>query len=431
MASNEVTLSYLDKLRLINRDARLTIFSNIFWAFAWGIDGVIFNLYLIESGFDETFLGFYLSISMFVMAFLSIPAGMLTDRRSKKKIILIGQVAIFLVVIMQYNSLLPFTLILGQAIIGFASSFTNVAWGPYTLNVTTDEERVHLFSVRTSFFLIANLCGSLVGGFLPGFWMQLGLSTTHFWAYRYTLWFALIPMSIGAIALIPLSHDKPEPTMIPIGLDCVKSHGFIAKNAIPMASIGLGAGMFVMFMNVYFNRLFQADAATIGVLFAMNTVTLAIANAISPMLVDRLGKIRTVIITQALSLPFLVLLSVQTDFYIAAIAFITRAMLMNMGIPVWNVFFLENLEKEERATAMGIRTSADQLVRGIAANIGGWLLATGLYRMPFTLAITLYILGIAQTYWFFGRPKSETYELELESDLIILPQEEKAPIEVT
>jgi MFS family permease len=179
-------------------------------------------------------------------------------------------------------------------------------------------------------------------------------------------------------------------------------------------------------------RIFPNLSTNIGeIAFAMNTVTLAIANAISPMLVDRLGKIRTVIITQALSLPFLVLLSVQTDFYIAAIAFITRAMLMNMGIPVWNVFFLENLEKEERATAMGIRTSADQLVRGIAANIGGWLLATGLYRMPFTLAITLYILGIAQTYWFFGRPKSETYELELESDLIILPQEEKAPIEVT
>lgn len=431
MTSEEVKLSYFDKLRLINRDARLTIFSNIFWAFGWGIDGVVFNLYMLESGFDETFLGFYLSISMFVMAFLSIPAGLLVDRRSKKLIIVIGQIAIFFVVIMQYNSLLPFTLILGQAIIGIASSFTNVAWGPYTLNVTTEEERVHLFSVRTSCFLIANLCGSLVGGFLPGFWMQLGLTSDLFWSYRYTLWFALIPMSMGALGLIPLSRDQPVPTSTPISFDSVKSRGFIAKNAIPMATIGLGAGMFVMFMNVYFNRLFDADAATIGILFALNTVTLAIANAVSPLLVDKLGKVRTVIICQSLSLPFMVILSVPTGFYLAAIAFVTRAMLMNMGGPVWNVFFLENLEKEERATAMGIRTSADQLVRGFASNFGGWLLAIGLYRMPFTLAITLYIVGISQTYWFFGRTKPVSEEIDSEADIVSLRREEKASIKVS
>ena len=431
MTSEEVKLSYMDKIRLINRDARLTIYSNIFTAFAWGIDGVIFNLYMLESGFDETFLGFYLSISMFVRAFLSIPAGLLTDRRSKKNIILVGQIAIFLMVIIQYNSLLPITLILGQAIIGFASSFTNVAWGPYTLNVTTDEERVHLFSVRTSFSLIANLCGSLVGGFLPGLWMHLGLTIDLFWAYRYTLWFALIPMSFGALALIPLSRDPTLPNSTPIGFHCVKSRSFIAKNAVPMATIGLGAGMFVMFMNLYFNNLFQADSATIGILFALNTVTLAIANAVSPLLVDKFGKIRTVILCQSLSLPFLVLLSIPTGFYLAAIAYVTRSMLMNMGGPVWNVFFLENLEKDERATAMGIRTSADQLVRGFASNFGGWLLALGLYRMPFTLAITLYIIGISQTYWFFGRSKPEKDELEQEIEAVDIPREKPTSIKVS
>jgi MFS family permease len=238
-------------------------------------------------------------------------------------------------------------------------------------------------------------------------------------------------MSLGALALIPLSKDYPLPNSTPISFDCVKSRGFIAKNAIPMATIGLGAGMFVMFMNVYFNRLFQADSATIGILFALNTVTLAIANAVSPILAEKFGKIRTVIICQSLSLPFLILLSIPTGFYLAAIAFVTRAMLMNMGGPVWNVFILENLEKEERATAMGIRTSADQPVRGFASNFGGWLLALGLYRMPFTLAITLYIVGISQTYWFFGRSKPETDELDTEPEMISLPREKPASIKVS
>ena len=61
----EQKLGYLDRVRLFKRDARLYIASNAFGSFAFGISNVIFNLYMIEAGFAEDFLGFFLSISMF------------------------------------------------------------------------------------------------------------------------------------------------------------------------------------------------------------------------------------------------------------------------------------------------------------------------------------------------------------------------------
>ena len=97
----------MDKLRLIGRDARLTIITWAFWAFGYGVNDVLFNLYLLEAGFGEDFLGMFLSISMFLSGGLAILAGMVADRNSRKKILLAGYVTVFLGTFMQYSTLSP------------------------------------------------------------------------------------------------------------------------------------------------------------------------------------------------------------------------------------------------------------------------------------------------------------------------------------
>ncbi|MFW9794765.1 MAG: MFS transporter, partial [Candidatus Thorarchaeota archaeon] len=87
--------------------------------------------------------------------------------------------------------------------------------------------------------------------------------------------------------------------------------------------------------------------------------------------------------------------------------YVARNVLMNMAGPVSNAFFMEGLMKEERATAMGVVRSADSLVRAIAANIGGWLLALGLYRLPYLLVSGLYVIGISFFYGFFRNTEQE------------------------
>jgi hypothetical protein len=102
---------------------------------------------------------------------------------------------------------------------------------------------------------------------------------------------------------------------------------------------------------------------------------------------------------------------------------------MNMSGPVSNAFFMEGLTKEERATAVGVVRSADSLVRAIAANIGGWLLALGLYRLPYLLVSGLYVLGIILFYGFFRRSESERQLLQMiELELADEPEE---PFDVT
>jgi MFS family permease len=127
----EVKLGYLDKIRLFRRDARLFIILGAFNAYAFGISGVIFNLYMEARGFSEDFLGFFLSVSMFATAALAIFAGIIVDRISRWKTVVLASTVSFVSLFIQYSILNEISLLSSQVFIGIASAFTQVAWSPY------------------------------------------------------------------------------------------------------------------------------------------------------------------------------------------------------------------------------------------------------------------------------------------------------------
>ena len=414
MSVESLQLSYMDKIRLISRDARLTIAVWMFWAFGYGINDVLFNLYLLEAGFGESFIGFFLSISIFLTGALAIVIGMLADRFSRKKMLLIGYVTVLISIFIQYSTIAPIYLLFSQLLNGVGFGITGVCWMPYTVSVTTDEERVHVFTVRFAFFLIASLLGSLVGGFLPTIWTNLGVAVNLFTAYRFSLWVALIPMSVGALIIIPMSTDKVNGTRRSIGFGNIRNRKFIGKYAFAWTVSGLGAGLFVHFFNMFFTLAFNADATTIGIIFAINTLVLAGGNFASPAIVDRFGKLATIIWFQIISVPFLLTLAWSPVLSIAIFGFVSRSLFMNIAWPVMDVFYMEGLDKEEQSTAMGVINTGDSLSRAVGLNIGGWLMAAGFLRMPFALATVFYIASIALFYWFFGRSSEEPVLEDLE-----------------
>jgi MFS family permease len=406
----EKKLGYVDKIRLFGRDARLFIVSASLGAFAFGISNVIFNLYMVQH-FTPDFLGLFLSVSMFATATIAIGAGMITDRRSRKNIIVVASLLGNIAIALQYSVLDPILLIASQIILGLTQAFNRVAWAPFITDLASDEERAHLFAFQSGFQLLAILFGNITGGFLPGLfdtWFSLGGNLSV--AYQFTLWVALIPMFVATFLILPMRKDIPDCEVRRISISHVKSWKFIGQYTASISIVGLGAGMIVMFFNLYFNGVFMVDTELMGIIFGINTVVLATGNFIAPALSDRFGKVKTVIITDSLSIPFLLMLSWAPYLYIGVIAYVMRSVLMNMAGPVQVSFFMEGLTKEERATAMGVVGTGDSLVRGVASNIGGIMLAAGLYREPYMLVSGLYIVGIALFYIFF---KSKEKELEL------------------
>jgi MFS family permease len=421
--TEEEKLSYIGKIRLFGRDAKLYIGTAFMGAFAWGISGVIFNLYLRDAGFPEDFIGFFLSMSMFATAGIAFIAGMLTDRSSRKRIILIANIVGFGVMVVQYTTLNPMGLLFSQVFLGLSSAFREVAWSPYVTDISTSRERAHLFAVGSGVSLLGVFAGNLVGGITPHMfagWLGIAPTDPFVIPYRYALWLSLVPSAIAIFLISRMTTDTPSYITDRLALRNVTNWGFIGKYTSAVASIGLGAGMIVMFFNLFFTHEFPIDSGLLGLIFGVNTIILSAGNFLAPALSDRIGKVRTVVLTEALSIPFLITLSFANTLELAVLGYVARSVLMNMAGPVSNAFFMEGLTKEERATAVGVVRSADSLVRAIAANIGGWLLALGLYRLPYLLVSGLYILGVGLFYGFF---RIKEHEQRLPRDVTLIVEE--------
>ena len=421
-------LGYIGKLRLFKRDAKLYITILSLGSFSFGISGVIFNLYLTDAGFSEDFIGFFLSISMFATAGIAFVAGLLTDKASRKKIILAANIIVFAAVFVQYTTLNPLGLILSQIFLGLSSAFREVAWSPYITDLSTERERAHLFGFAGGISLLTVLAGNLLGGFLPQLFAgMLGIPEggSLVVPYQFTLWLSLIPSAIAVLLVTQMTPDTPAKTTVRRALKNIKNWGFIGKYASSITAVGLGAGMIVMFFNLYFTHEFPIDSGLLGIIFAINTILLSLENFLAPALADRIGKVRTVVVTEILSIPFLVMLWWAPILQFAVLGYVMRSVLMNMSGPVSNAFFMEGLSKEERSTAVGVVRTGDSFVRAIAANLGGWLLALGLYRLPYLLVSGLYLLGIFLFYGFFRRSEKEM-ELIQQVELVVATEDEKS-----
>ena len=188
--------------------------------------------------------------------------------------------------------------------------------------------------------------------------------------------------------------------------------GILTRLILPQWIIGLGAGMMMPFMNLYYRNVFGQSDAMIGYLFASGALAMGVAQFIAPPIAERIGKINTVVWTQALSVPFLLSLglaawivprggSVLLWFAVAWVAYLFRLALMNLSGPVYQIFILEQVPRNVQALSASLNGLAFQFGWVLSPQLSGWFQANYGFVPVFLTTATLYVIGIAITWAFF------------------------------
>jgi predicted MFS family arabinose efflux permease len=275
---------------------------------------------------------------------------------------------------------------------------------------STPRERTHLFTAFFAVALVAGVAGSLLGGWLPRALAALpvlrgaNLGET----YRLTLAVgALISLS-GAPVFARFRDDEERrasgPLFEPIPPPARRVLRPVAVNAL---LIGAGAGLVIPFMNLYFAERFRCSSAQIGSFFSMAQVLTAAAAMLGPALARRFGKLRTSVVAQLASLPFLVTLGIENQLGIAVAAFLARATLMQASTPLLNTFIMEALPAELRATATGMINLLWNIGWAVSATLAGAAIQRWGYGPTFATTATLYATAALYFYLSFrGSPES-------------------------
>jgi MFS family permease len=388
-----------------NQNVRLLLLGNILIQIGLGMTSIIYNFYVRTLGFEEQVNGHIISMSSLATALLLIPAGMLGDRKGRKKALLFGLLAagIFMLLrsIIQSESLL----VTMAFLLGAATAFFQVSIIPLLAENSTAEQRVHLFSFHFAITTAANVVGNLLGGSLTDF---SNIFLTDLGSIRLSLLIGSVIFTAAIFPFLKLVENDKNQVKVQTGQSKKRTidRGSIRIIVIFFVSqllIGTGSGLVIPYLNLYFSDRFDASNSVIGLILSIGQAATAVAMFVGPAFVKRFGEVKAVVILQLLSLPFLLLTAYTGNLMVAAVAFLFRQALMNAGNPIQMSLMMSLVSDRSK----GLANSVNQM----AFNLG-WAfmgpVSTSLvmiygnywgYAAVFTITSLIYLVGTL--YFFF------------------------------
>jgi MFS family permease len=395
---------YIEALHLFSRNAKLMLTTHLFDGFSYGILVVILNLYLLAGGFQEDFIGLVQSIIMFSMAFMSFPAGIVSDHIGRKKSIMLGYTLNFISIIGVALTIVPEIIIAFRILHGIGLSFILVSLFPFLTENSTSKERIHLFSIDTAIYSGAIMAGNFLGGWLPTiFGSVLSVTEESLEAYRSSLLISAVILSMCLLPLYLIREKKSDTVLHRNPFKNLVSTDFIIKFMIISVFVGIIYGLISPFYNVFFKNQLLASTEQIGTLYSLSEVAAVFAVVFSPFIVGVLGKVKSVTFLQILMVPFIMMMVLSYNIYMVGIAFLIKISLESLTSPIYSNFVMERLKEQERASVNGMRNMIQNLAWGVASIAAGILMARGMYSTPFFITSVLIVIGFSLFYIFFRK----------------------------
>jgi len=362
----------------------------------------VFNLYLSEIGFPQSVIGTVLSARSFGSVLMTIPAALIVNKIGYRYNFLTAMgLAVCVQVLILLTKSVPMLVLLG-GLLGTADALFMIGISPFMMDHTKEEYRNELFSLNNALQTFAFAGGSFLT-FISGF---LGV-TDPVALYRGIMWTGVLCASLGMIIVAFRVHTSLRTSLSnPFTRERLSSlRGFtplLIVLIVPRTLVGLGASLIIPFMNLYFKDIFALPGPQIGLIYTFGQLATAAGMLLVPLVVSRLGKVRTVVITELFSLPFMFILAKAGSLAYAIPSFLIRQALMNMSTPVSQQFNMEITPVHFRTITNGLMSMGDNLSRALGSLIAGYIIQYRGYSYSFYAAMVLYFISAIFYYVFLS-----------------------------
>lgn len=378
-----------------------------------GIFGVMYNLYIRELGLSEAVNGRVVSLNALALVIMLVPAGLISDRLGRKNLIVVGTLLTAFMLSTRSFATTEHMIAIFAFCTGLVWAFVQVSSVPFLAENSTAKERMNLFSIHFSLVTIANVLGNLFGGVLADLFKLFGASGVT--SIRYTLLIGCLTLLMGLPYMLKVKiptrkqrlATKQTTERHAIKPSFKKNFKMIALFSVSNVLIGIGAGLVIPYLNLYFANRFEAPNSAIGFILALGSAMTAVAMLLGPKLVDRVGKVNALLIFQLASIPFLFLSAFTNSLLLAALGFLMRQALMNAGNPITSAIAMEVVDDRYK----GFANSVNQMIFNVGWALMGlpaaWLVTQygnywG-YAYTFTITGCIYLVASIYFYFVFGR----------------------------
>ena len=418
-------------------------FSRNFWVYwtggmVWSLGlmafFLIYNLYLVDLGFDEAMVGRVSAAFTLGSLAATLPTGWLISQLGPKRVILASA------------GLTGFTLlgrvlfISPQAVqsMAFVNGACIGAWivsaPPFITHSTAPEARSWAFSLWHGTSIGTGVVAGLLVGFLSGHSrVLLGGAFSAGPLEKRTLLLAGSTVALVATLILlllndvqlnrPLSPVPPKSTRK--GLFISPNRSFMWRMLVVLVLWSIFVGSFPPFFNVFFYRHYHQPLTSISWIFSFSQLCQISAVFCMPVLVSRLGRSRAIPTTQLLSALVLPALAVAPYTMVAGAMYVVYLCFQVMTEPALENFIMDSVSEEERPKISSLRYLTFFLVQAIAVWLSGQAIARLGYSVVLPLIASVGIMASMSFYWLLHR-HSERWT-RISSDKVNITRQE-APL---
>lgn len=201
----------------------------------------------------------------------------------------------------------------------------------------------------------------------------------------------------------PVPAAGPRARLNPVTILAPRHWHLWWRVSIPQFLIGTGAGLVIPFLNLYFRDRFALSEGWIGTLMALSSLTMTVGVLFAPWVTARLGLVVATILSEAVSIPFFLVLAFTTSLPVACVAFVLRAAFMNLSQPLWRQLVMELTPSRWRHAVNSVNMFGWNVGWAVSALFGGVLIekSRGLlgegvdgYALPMLITLSLYVAAI-------------------------------------
>jgi MFS family permease len=378
------------------------VFLIFFTAVGYGYLQVLISAYLPQVGYDAGSVGLILGVNGIAVVMGAVPFALYADKKGKTRILILGLLGFPLtLLVFALTTALPVLLVAG-AVAGLAEGAFLSTWNALIADMTTVANREKAFVLSFIVGTFAFGLGYVVPFAFPalGSVLHIGLIDIH--RYSTVVLAALSIVSPIGVAQVMKGYREQPKTKGTAGL---RSLGPLWKFSGLNSIIGLGAGFIIPLIATWFYFRFSIPDTYSGPLLAVSNMTIALAAIGSPFLSKKFGTVNAIVLAQGSSTIFMFGMALAPDPLSAGVLYIVRAALMNMSSPLSDSFLMGIVPAEQRSLASAVNSLVWRLPNSITTILGGWIMASGDYALPFFLATGFYVISITGFYAVFRNVK--------------------------
>lgn len=380
-------LNLLQDLLLMSKGVRRFIASESLLGIGIGIFILVFNLHLLEIGFNEAEIGKISSLGTIIIGIFAIPSSLLANRFGRKKLLVIG----LLLMGIGYGGVA-----IGQKFSMFYLSQMIISVG-ITLLITSEiqllfhysqskKEETQAFSVLFAVFTLFTGVGTLLGGFIPKW---LGGNTSIYQSSLFLSSFLLILVAIIRGLFLPKEERKENAHLTLFSVQHLKYQ--LKNRSIWIFSFltfltGMAFAFVIPFLNVIVKFRYGLNDEWVSLLLTVNGFFLFLGSLLVPYILERWGIDKTyfVIYLSNILLSFLIFFSLPLGIFASLL--LIRGGSFTMLNNVVESQTMQATEEENRNLFAGLRSVTRSLGAALSTYFAGIIMSQKDYSLPFLLS---------------------------------------------